>query len=112
MTRRRLSTEELRSLRNAVRIEVVIKHLLALPHKIREGFLRFLCPLCSEFNTAVNPATNLGRCFRCQRNFNPIDLVIVVEQVSFLDAVDRLRPLLSAQQRRKQRSEGETMPTS
>ena len=63
---------------------------LALPWKISEGYFRFLCPLCSEFNTATNPRTNLGRCFRCRRNFNPIDLVMAVRASSFLDSVEFL----------------------
>lgn len=97
MSRRRLTEEELRALRNDVLISTVIETVLQLPHKHSEGYLRFLCPLCSEFNTAVNPATNLARCFRCERNFNPIDLVIVVEHCDFLEAVDLLRDHLDRQ---------------
>jgi hypothetical protein len=37
--------------------------------------------------TACHPKTNLGRCFRCQRNFNPIDLVMVVKGFCFQEAV-------------------------
>ena len=66
-----------------------------MPNKEIEGFFRFLCPLCREFNTATNPKTNLARCFRCKRNFNPIDLVMVVERCGFLDAVRFLEPLLT-----------------
>ena len=63
---------------------------------IYRGFLhlRFLCPLCREFNTAVNPRTNLGRCFRCEQNFNPIDMVMIVKGYSFLQAVEYLSSLL------------------
>jgi hypothetical protein len=32
----------------------------------------------------------LARCFDCQKNFNPIDLVIAVANCSFLDAVEYL----------------------
>lgn len=59
-----------------------------------EGYLRFLCPLCRDFNTATKPETNLGRCFRCRRNFNTIDLVLIVERCEFLEAVARLEELL------------------
>jgi DNA primase len=89
-----IQREMLRRMRN----EVPIGRALALaqvPVKESEGYLRFLCPLCGEFNTATNPRTNLGRCFRCQRNFNPIDLVMAAEGSSFIDAVRRLTPLLS-----------------
>ena len=82
--------EKLRRLRNQVLIDRVIEKL-DLPSKLSEGYLRFLCPLCREFNTATNPDTNLARCFRCKRNFNPVDLVMVCQSVSFLDAVRTLR---------------------
>lgn len=83
---RNFDKEKLRQLRNQVDIAGLIVHL-GLPAKNRDGHLRFLCPLCSEFHTATNPATNLARCFRCARNFNPIDLVMAVHEVSFVDAV-------------------------
>lgn len=83
----------LRELRNRIPIERVLAEL-GVPTKHREGYLRFLCPICQEFRTATNPRTNLGRCFRCERNFNPIDLVRLVEGGSFLEAVAYLEPLL------------------
>ena len=86
----RITREELRRLRNDVDIARLIR-LLGIPCKRRDGYFRFLCPICGDFNTATNPRTNLGRCFRCAENFNPIDLVMKVERLSFLDAVDRLR---------------------
>lgn len=89
---RRISKAELRSLRNEVDVAVILRHL-EIPWKIREGYFRFLCPLCSDFHTATNPRTNLARCFRCGKNFNPIDLVILVLGKSFLDAVCYLREL-------------------
>jgi len=91
----KIPSQRLRDLRNLVSIERALEEI-GLPAKWSEGYLRFLCPLCSEFNTATNPRTNLGRCFRCQRNFNPIDLVMAAEDVSFLEAVQRLEPLLGS----------------
>ena len=88
-----ITRQRLRSLRNDVAVDRVLKDL-GVPTKVRDGFLRFLCPVCHEFNTATNPRTNLGRCFRCRRNFNPIDLVIVVEDATFLDAVARVSELM------------------
>ena len=70
------SKEELRKLRNEIAVRWVIETLLQLPHKEVEGVFRFLCPACGEFQTAVNPKTNLSRCFRCQMNFNTIELVM------------------------------------
>lgn len=86
----------LRRLRNEIPIAHLIEQRLALPSKRSDGTLRFLCPLCADFSTAIHPRINLARCFRCHRNFNPIDLVIQVERCSFLDAVAFLEPLLPA----------------
>ena len=80
----------LRSLRNEILIADLIRFPLDLPNSFRDSYLRYLCPLCSKFNTAVNPATNLARCFSCNKNFNPIDLVIAVRRCAFLDAVSFL----------------------
>ena len=77
----------LRRLRNHIPITDLIADILQLPSKISEGRFRFLCPRCRDFNTATNPRTNLARCFRCQENFNPIDLTMVVMRLGFVDAV-------------------------
>ena len=90
----RYSREKLRRLRNDIPIADLIADILSLPHKVSEGYIRFLCPQCSEFNSAVNPNTNLARCFLCRRNYNPIDLVMAVKDCSFLEAVEFLIPLL------------------
>jgi hypothetical protein len=87
---RHYSAEQLRSLRNDVNITHLISRVLELPCKESEGTFRFLCPLCSDFHSATNPNTNLARCFRCQRNFNPIDLVMIVHGSTFVEAVDFL----------------------
>ena len=87
----RFSKDELFRLRNHIPINDVIVHVLDLPSKTRDGYLCFLCPICSEFMTACNPRTNLARCFRCERNFNPIDMVMVVRGLNFREAVDFLR---------------------
>ena len=81
--------EKLWRIRNEVTIDAVFREL-GIPTKLREGYLRFLCPLCGEFNTATNPRTNLARCFRCKRNYNPIDLTMIVARISFLEAVEQL----------------------
>ena len=49
----------------------------AWPWKRRaDGVIQFVCPECSESQTSVNPKTNLARCFRCERNWNPIDFTM------------------------------------
>lgn len=89
----RLPPEMLRRLRNEIPITLVIAEFLKLPTKVSEGYFRFLCPLCSEFITATNPKTNLARCFLCEKNFNPIDMVMIVKQISFSKAVDYLKSI-------------------
>jgi predicted RNA-binding Zn-ribbon protein involved in translation (DUF1610 family) len=90
----RVHAERLRRLRNDIAVQALLADVLDLPTKISEGYLRFLCPVCGEFNTATNPDTNLARCFRCEKSFNPIDLVMLVRRVNFLEAVDFLDELL------------------
>ena len=88
------SSRELFEIRNSIRIDVLIEKKLDIPSKISEGFFRFLCPLCNEFQTAVNPQTNLGRCFRCEKNFNTIDMVMVWHNTGFIDSVKYLQTIL------------------
>ena len=87
MRAKRYSSALLWTLRNDVPITRVITVHLDLVHKWSEGYLRFLCPVCSEFNTAANPRTNLARCFRCQHNWNSIDLVMACRACNFMTAV-------------------------
>jgi DNA primase len=100
-----LSKEHLRQLRNRIEITPLIADVLDIVYKTHDGRFRFMCPLCRDFDTAVNPNTNLARCFRCKRNFNPIDMVMTVKRYSFMQAVRFLEPilhLLLAQAQRKQ----------
>jgi predicted RNA-binding Zn-ribbon protein involved in translation (DUF1610 family) len=85
----RYSGTLLRSLRNDLPISRVLQ-VLSVPLKTSEGYLRFLCPHCGDFNTATKSDTNLARCFRCEQNFNPIDLVMAVKRINFVDAVEFL----------------------
>ncbi|MDO9111795.1 MAG: CHC2 zinc finger domain-containing protein [Desulfatirhabdiaceae bacterium] len=91
----RFPPEMLQKLRNEIPINLLINEFLKLPIKQSEGYFRFLCPICSEFVTATNPKTNLARCFRCEKNFNPIDMVMTVKQVNFRSAVDYLASIKS-----------------
>ena len=85
--------EFLRRLRNDI-VWVRLLQRLGWPHKHRHGQLAFLCPRCHEYLSAVNPRTNLGRCFYCETNFNPIDFTIAVQDCDFVTAVRYLKPLL------------------
>ena len=86
MTRKFFSRQLLRRLRNEIAVADLLVQL-DWPHKHREGRFCFLCPRCGEFLTAINPRTNLGRCFHCKVNFNPIELVISIKEYDFVTAV-------------------------
>ena len=90
---RYFSDELLRRLRNDIPVAQVLEQL-DWPHKQRDGRFVFLCPACREYLTATNPRTNLGRSFACERTFNPIDLVMLIEDVDFVTAVQTLQPHL------------------
>lgn len=87
MKSQRFSPLFLRSLRNDVPIQSLIEDVLLLPSKHSEGHFSFLCPQCLEFRTAVNPRTNLARCFLCCTNFNTIDISMIVRKLTFTQAV-------------------------
>lgn len=89
-----LTKEHLRELRNRIEIIPLIADILEIVYKTHDGRFRFMCPLCHDFDTAVNTDTNLARCFRCKRNFNPIDMVMTVKRYSFMQAVRFLQPIL------------------
>ena len=93
--KRRFSAQELFELRNTVPVDALIENVLNIPVKQSDGLFRFLCPVCNEFQTATNLSTNLARCFRCERNFNPIDLVMIAKGVGFVESVNYLKRLSS-----------------
>ena len=80
----------LKRLRNDIDIDLVIKRL-RLETRNSQKIFRFRCPLCHGFHTATNAKTNLARCFDCQRNFNPIDLVMAATARSFVQTVEFLK---------------------
>lgn len=87
------SPEFLRRFRNEISwLELLAR--LKWPHKHREGRLVFQCPACREMLTGVNDKTNLGRCFRCKKNWNPIDFTMEVWDVEFKSAITVLESLL------------------
>jgi len=87
---RRFTDRQLFEVRNHIPIRSVIESLLDMPSKTVEGVFRFLCPQCGEYETSIKPQTNLARCFRCEKNFNPIDIVMAVRRVEFVETVDLL----------------------
>jgi hypothetical protein len=83
----------LRRLRNDIVFATLFSRL-NWPHKVRENQLAFVCPECSEYRSAVNPRTNLARCFYCETNFNPIDFTMAARECTFVEAVRYLKPFL------------------
>jgi len=93
MTKRCFSSQQLYALRNDISVQVLIEETLRVPWRVTEGCFRFLCPLCNAFDTAINPKTNLARCFRCEKNFNTIDLVMIIRQADFVQSVKFLQSI-------------------
>ena len=91
---KRFSKHELFKLRNSIDINMLIAEILKMPSKTTQGRLRFLCPVCSQFNTATKRETNLARCFSCARNFNTIEMVMETKHLMFIDSVRFLQGLL------------------
>jgi hypothetical protein len=91
---KRFSKHDLFILRNSININMLIKQILRLPSKTSQRQLRFLCPVCSQFNTATKRETNLARCFDCQRNFNTIEMVMETKNLGFIQSAQLLQGLL------------------
>ena len=88
-----LTREHLRRLRNEIDFGHLFRYL-RWPHSPNHGKPTFVCPDCNESQTSVNPRTNLARCFRCQKNWNPIEFTMQVYRIEFLAAVGQLECLL------------------
>lgn len=93
MTNHCFSSSQLYTLRNEISVRMLIEKTLSIPCRVTKGCFRFLCPLCNAFDTAVNPNTNLARCFQCEKNFNTIDLVMLVRDAPFVDSVKFLQSI-------------------
>jgi DNA primase len=83
----------LHRIRNEIPVPALLQRL-DWPTKYREGEFFSLCPCCQEFLVKKTPEANLGHCFGCDRNFNPIDFIMLIEQVDFVPAIEMLDPLL------------------
>jgi len=90
---KRFSAELLSRIRNEIPFAGLVQRL-NWPHKRREGEFIFLCPSCEEMIAKVNSRTNLGRCFVCERNFNTIELTMLIKNLDFVPTINRLVPHL------------------
>ncbi len=82
----RFTSQQLFALRNDIPIRSLIQQVLTLSLRQLDGILRFQCPRCARFHTAIHPKVNLARCFDCRENYNTIELVMAVRNISFLEA--------------------------
>jgi hypothetical protein len=92
----RLSNRLLHDLRNKIPIRGLLENELDVRHQTESGIFRFECPLCGSFHTSVMKTKNLARCFECEINFNPIDMVIAVKKTDFRKSADFLANLLES----------------
>ncbi len=83
----RFSPSQLYAVRNHIPIRYVIERLLGIPSGMVGGVFRFRCPLCAGHHTAIKADTNLSRCFQCAKNFNAIDLCMLVRHTNFVESV-------------------------
>ncbi len=96
MTKKHYTRQELFVLRNHIPVDSLIKKL-GIPSKMCEEYFRFCCPVCREFDTGVDPRTNLARCFRCEKNYNTIDLAMLVKKTNFIHSVRFLETIYEPQ---------------
>ena len=87
----RFSSGELEFLRNRVPIDRVVEILFGASIQYSNAKRRFACPICGGLDTSINAGHNLARCFSCQRNFNPIELVMNQLNIGFVDSVKWLQ---------------------
>lgn len=92
----RLSKALLHDLRNKIPVRNLIENELGLRCETESGVFRFECPLCGSFHTSVMKNQNLARCFKCETNFNPIDMVMEVKKTKFRPSADFLIKLLES----------------
>lgn len=83
------TTQQLRDLRNNIPIHNLIAKLL--PTKWIEGRFRVLCPRCNEMAHTKVLQNNTLMCFACKKYWNTIELLMECKQISFIDAVSKLR---------------------
>ena len=92
--KRRFSDQELFEVRNHIPVDMLIRDRLQMMVKLSNGMFRFRCPICHEFETSTNSTTNLARCFKCNKNFNTIDMVMIVKGTVFVESVRYLKEIL------------------
>ena len=88
----KITDAELRRLRNDIPIKDVV-YALNIPWEMHDQIFRFICPCCNNLGACLHPEENLARCFKCLKNFNPIDLTLTHSNKKFRTAVNWLQIL-------------------
>lgn len=88
--KRRFSDQQLFFIRNHIPIRYVIESLLGIQSETIQGVFRFCCPLCAGYHTGIRSQKNLARCFDCGKNFNTIDIFMLVRRTDFVNSVTYL----------------------
>jgi hypothetical protein len=88
---RRFTSKELFILRNEIEIEGLIENHLLMSVERIHGRFRFACPICACFDTSINKEKNLAKCFKCNINFNTIDMVMRHMNLDFVPSVKLLK---------------------
>jgi DNA primase len=75
-----ITKELLYALRNELPMRLTVTRLgrFGPIAKQGDGYFRFQCPECKELRVTVNPSNNLAHCFCCEKNFNNIDLMMLL----------------------------------
>jgi DNA primase len=75
-----ITKELLYALRNELPMRLTVTRLgrFGPIAKQVDGYFRFQCPECKELRVTVNPSNNLAHCFCCSKNFNNIDLMMLL----------------------------------
>jgi DNA primase len=75
-----ITKELLWAIRNELPMKLTVQRLgnFGPIAKQSDGYFRFQCPNCKELRATVNPKNNLAHCFSCKKNFNNIDLMMIL----------------------------------
>lgn len=94
-----ITKDLLRSIRNELPMKLTIVRLGRHGPLLKQvdGYYRFRCPSCCEQRATINPRNNLSHCFSCGKNFNNIDLMMILGY-DFLPAVEILKSWLEEYQ--------------
>ncbi|KRV46450.1 DNA primase [Wenjunlia vitaminophila] len=87
----RIRDEDVKAVRGAVPIDVVVSEYLQL-RNAGGGNLKGLCPFHEEKSPSfqVSPSKGLYFCFGCQEGGDTLDFVMKLEHITFAEAVERL----------------------